>query len=311
MLGVFILSYNRGEFLENCYKSVRRHIKDCIITVYDDNSDDLYTKKVLKNISSDGTRVIYSSFDKSYNESKVGGLNYNLNDILSNLAQNIYTLIIEDDIQILRNVQKIDLENIHFYFQHYPKSICLYVCFLKNNEGPIERYKIDNTYYFPVDNESNKQNFSYPGIWNVSLFRNSRIVLNNDMDVNRQNFKNQFEEMGKYLYPFMMYLPYPKSIKFGHRSLIRAIVEKLDNYGFYPYIETNLRGMDNFLNRNVDELPLMKNYISFKKKKKEVDLYFGDAMYRKPIIIWRIYRIELSIQKHFKYLKKVLRILKG
>jgi hypothetical protein len=109
--------------------------------------------------------------------------------------------------------------------------------------------------------------------------------------------------MGIYVYPFMMYLPFPKSIKFSQKSLIRDLVEKMDGFGFHPYNESNLCGMDYLFKRNLRELPLMKNYVLNNFHKKEKNLYFGDALYRKSKVIWRLYRIELKLRTIvYKYL---------
>ena len=298
---VFIMSFNRGVFLENCYNSVRKHIPNADITIYDDNSNDILTIKILEQISKDNIEIKYSKFNKSIDQ-KIGGLTSNLNDILSNLALEDYVLVLEDDIQILRDVTDNDFENIRLYFNKYQNSLCLYPGFFKNDEPTIDAYMTkDNLYYFNIDeNDSRFVNFSYPGIWNAKLFRESKLKLNQDMDINRLFIRERFSSMGRYVFPFMMYLPFPSSIKFGSNSTLRAIIERIDGFGFHPYSSLDSAKVILLLTRNLDNLPFVTDFVCVTNSKRVP--YYGDALYRQPLFIWRLYRLELRIRELFKKL---------
>ena len=99
---IAIMSYNRGDHLENCVTSVANNISSNIL-VLDDASTCPKTKTKLSEIAKKYEVII----NKKKNENRrLKGLYYNMNKALDYAIHRryLYILFIQDDMQIIRKI---------------------------------------------------------------------------------------------------------------------------------------------------------------------------------------------------------------
>ncbi|MCB0696112.1 MAG: glycosyltransferase family 2 protein [Chitinophagaceae bacterium] len=96
-----VFSYNRGMLLRNLLRSARLFYPEFDIVIFDDNSDDAETQKVLTEQGSTNCKVIISPSD--HTKSKHGGLYAQMNKALMYAIdhQYSYAYFVQDDMQFL------------------------------------------------------------------------------------------------------------------------------------------------------------------------------------------------------------------
>lgn len=112
-----------------------------------------------------------------------------MNEILTKLNHSDFILILEDDMQMVREVGPKEIKDLFDYFGANKNSLTLHVNFFKEKETLDYHYMIDETnrYYFIIDEfEPKYVNFTYPGVWNTKLIKESGLVLSENMDFNRE-----------------------------------------------------------------------------------------------------------------------------
>jgi hypothetical protein len=97
-----IFSYNRGQLLDNCVRSIEFLCPETSVVVFDDGSDDRRTRATLRNIESRGHEVVIN--DKSPDEMH-GGLYRNMNQALDLAIARGWSLVhlMQEDTQFVRH----------------------------------------------------------------------------------------------------------------------------------------------------------------------------------------------------------------
>ena len=114
---LFVFSFNRGQFLNNCILSVRKCAAEVPLTVIDDCSNDPDTLLVLEKLRKDYEVI---SNDKIHQkEKKTGGLAGSMNQAMEIASsRNVqYAFFLQDDMQFVRTMRDIDLANVEKYFE--------------------------------------------------------------------------------------------------------------------------------------------------------------------------------------------------
>ena len=132
MIEVAIFSYNRHFYLKNALHSVQRNVSDVRVRIYDDGSDQSEMKKFLAE-NSDLVGARLKGLD-----SKHGGLYTNMQSALDE-AQEDYLLLMQDDTQIVRKMEREDLEAINRAFEVFPTAAFLSVMFLKGEKSDVTK----------------------------------------------------------------------------------------------------------------------------------------------------------------------------
>lgn len=292
---VFIFSFNRGKFLKNCIDSVIRHIPNVKITIIDDNSTDKYTLEVLNNLSS----IVTVLKPKKSNVKRWGGFYNNINWVIQDLASSKWALFIEDDMQIIRNVTKVDVGYINNYFKIFEESLCLEVNFFKDKHRRLNEQHINidyenHVYFFRESAESYRGTVHYnnPVIFNTKRFKEKKITYTESRDANRKLIKDNFSKMGVYPYPFMMYLPFPTSTKGKHKTLSRKISELYNEDDFYPYLQLSKEKLKKLFERDIGKLPYASDYLVTKKATPSKIYEYSDTMSRSNFFLKALNKIE-------------------
>lgn len=266
-LAIYVFSYNRAKFLANCLTS----LEECAcpfgieVTLVDDHSDDKTTIACIKRF--ENRLRLLSPPQSQSREHKTGGLHSNMrlafNDAQSRGKQ--YVLCIQDDMQMARKIQERDLKSATTFFEQNPNSAQLYTCFLKNyfKERDQQLMKLDSS------KEAYLRPLNYPGFTSysdVGLFSLDRYyglfgTLREGEHENNDFARSNGIQMGFLRNPFMMWLPYPVSMRAGRRSLTLQFVESIAGCGFYPYELMNDIEIDELFSKPDHELPIAEKWL--------------------------------------------------
>src|SRR5687767_13100388 len=96
-----VFSYNRGQFLWNCVRSIERFCPETSIVVFDDHSDDSDTQEILRTIASRGHEVLASEPDAD--QTVHGSLYANMNRAMDLARERGLRVVhmVQDDVQLV------------------------------------------------------------------------------------------------------------------------------------------------------------------------------------------------------------------
>lgn len=265
---IYVFSYNRGRFLDNCLQSVAQCAPGWPMTVIDDRSRDPSTRSVLERVGQT-THVVHAG-EAGLQEAKTGGLYNNMNYALSDAASQgyRYALFIQDDMQLVRKLTDEDVQAFGAYFDANPRSHQLQTCFMKamfaSRDDADTVVDESRTAYI---RSSKPQGFgTFAAFSAVGLFSVERCIesfgaflpgehRNNDRAVALSLY------MGLSAYPFMMWLPYPESHRGRRRSIPLQLVETLGGGGYHPYELMTDAAVRSLRDRAVTERPYAEHWL--------------------------------------------------
>ncbi len=124
-LTVAVFSYNRGEYLENCLHSLRRNLPWARVCVYDDDSDDPVTLRLLAGLDGPVKRSDKSELGRH------GGLYRNMQRALDE-AETGWILFLQEDMQIVRPVGLAEMNVVQALFDERPERAFVCPVFMKS-----------------------------------------------------------------------------------------------------------------------------------------------------------------------------------
>jgi len=259
---IYVFSFNRGRYLENCLKSIQICIPESSITIIDDQSSDGLTLDVLARLSQTCEVV---TLEKDKFDDKTGGLytnmNYAMYDVIKRKVK--YVLFIQDDMQLVRPVTNSDLQRVDSFFECNSSSVQYYPCFFKSsNMLNPDHWQLDEsgTAYLQ-DINLPYSGFSAVGIFHVGRFINSFGELNNiERDIDKKARMKGIQK-GYAAYPFMMYLPFPISYRNRKRSFLHKFSERLAGAGFYPIQLLEGTQSKRLFDRNPMDFPFAEEFL--------------------------------------------------
>lgn len=266
VFAIFIFSYNRGKYLENCVLSILTLMDDFPIYIVDDGSKEPYTQQVLNNLSvARNVTQLDLKKNKLVGEKIRGGLYYNMQNALEFARENGIknVLFIQDDMQITRRVSTDEILLFNEFFKENAENcFMIKTCFLKKRFE--NRYKLNSSVYpqFYRVEKGVRIHFSVIGVFSVANFFKLKNKLEQSEDKNNSycEANNIFMPLCKL--PFMHWLPYPESYRFGRRGLKHRIIEKLGNAGFHPIKYMNEQDLSNFSSRDLSlQYPIAEDWL--------------------------------------------------
>ncbi|WP_158271718.1 glycosyltransferase [Methylosinus sporium] len=282
MLDIYVFSYNRPQFLDNCLTSISRHAPGARVRVFDDNSSDPRVAEILKKkAESDSIEVIL-------HDGNVFGLHGGLYCNMQRAYEHGLTndvdiaLFIQDDMQLVRDVTNSDLCNIRGYFAETPDAIQIYVSFLKaiNHDKTVDQLHISRRCVAYLNNTSSKWAafFCDVGIFHFGRMKNLQWKF--EPGEGENNAKAQIDRLclGYYAYPFMMYLPYPTTEYYRVKPLLLRVAEWWVGSGFYPYDPMSPADVQRLFQRELTELPEAEAYLAPRGLDKPEPWLFGGAL---------------------------------
>jgi glycosyltransferase involved in cell wall biosynthesis len=261
---IYIFSYNRGEFLDNCISSIIKCCPNIEFKIIDDSSDDLPTKQILDKFASNVIDI--SSFSITPQEERLGGLYSNMNSAFEHARQHNkkFVIFIQDDMQFVRPVNESDLASVERTFNHFPECMQIQSCFLKEISKHLymKHYHINRKQQVFERQSSEVDYFSDVGIFDVERFfkymGHLSVGEKNNSNIAREK-KLTLMQMSK---PFMMWLPYPKSYTRQNTKLKTILIEALAGCGYYPYQIMDADQNAHFLAKDISRLPIAERELT-------------------------------------------------
>lgn len=233
---IFVFSYNRGPFLDNCIRSIEECAPECRLTVIDDGSDDGETRAVLERIG-ERHRVISKTADTGH---KLGGLYANMQVAYELAGEDELICFLQDDTQMVRRLTLEDIRGFEQCFEREPKLGFLSPAFVR---GISLKHAADRDFRF---DERQGLWFWYPkkrstGTWFSALLIASTRRLREvgwcfevGESVNNRRAKEIFCRMGRLRVPFAMWLPNGRAYRGKQKSLALRFGEWRRRCGLYP-----------------------------------------------------------------------------
>lgn len=265
---IFVFSYNRGQFLENCIQSIKSLASDCETIIIDDESTDPETIEVLHRAKAFFKVITPEEITTS--EHKTGGLynNMQLAITLTRKQNKKYAIFLQDDMQIVRSIGNGDVTRWSQFFKANPECMQIQSCFLKRwfYERDRKNISLDSTEtaFFRSSSESAFEgfsSFSAVGIFNIDRLQTLYPHFHQGEHKNNWYATKAGIKMGLAKNPFMMWLPFPISNRGKKRNLPLQLIEALGQCGFYPYkymSENDARRLKESPN---SELPIAEEYL--------------------------------------------------
>lgn len=266
-LRIYVFSYNRPEFLNNCVKSMTRLAPDFALTIVDDNSDEPRTRRLIDDLSR-SHNVIHPPETTGPQTYKTGGLYPNKNLALEDAARTgaTYAFFVHHDMQLVRPIRSGDLACFDRFFEVNTRSMELQVCFMKLQlrQWDEQHARLDesNTAYLrsPSDARGHKF-FSGSGVFNVERTKNMLGEIRLGEKANEAAARELNARMGFYAWPFLMWLPFPVSYRGKARSIPLRTLEYIGGGGFHPINDMSTARETAFLNRSLTIQPVAERYL--------------------------------------------------
>ena len=231
-----IFSFNRGQFLDNCVRSVTECIPGARIIVFDDDSDDSETLRVLEQIREQHEVVQ----PEAQGDHKHGGLYWNMQYAFDSLNDNALVCFLQDDCQVVRPVLREEFQQFYRILKDRPDLGFIHPCFIRG----IDQRK------YPVRDASSKDEVTYfrenwgqsAGVHYSDLFLTlpGRLRANNwrfftSEPENDQQARDAFGPMAYLRAPFAMWLPEVGAFRGKRKTWALKLAECRKQCGFYPF----------------------------------------------------------------------------
>ncbi len=263
---IYVFSFNRGEFLENCLRSIEICAADSEVLVIDDQSYEQKTKDVLDYFSDKFSLFLAGEADEI--EYKTGGLYNNMRFAFSDARKKgfRYVLFLQDDMQLLRPILNDDILNAEKFFSANNNSAELHTCFMKRyfSERDEQLTEIDDsgTAYLRPSDYSGFSGFSAVGLFDVPRFFRLFGNLKQGEYYNNEFAQINNIQMGISTMPFMMWLPYPISHRGKKRNIPLQMIEFVGGCGFYPYKIMSGAEVTSLVNRDIKSRPYAEKWLT-------------------------------------------------
>lgn len=260
---IWVFSYNRGLFLQNCIESIERCAPMCPVTVFDDNSTDPETQSVLESIAKKH-RVMKP--EAGVSESKHGGLYANMQSAYENMSEGELMCFMQDDTQLVRPVASDDLLSLKAYFLTHSRAGFVQPAFLRGcnakQDRQLTRFDPEANVYF-VDRYERSAGAFYSDIViaDVGRLRESSWHFAAREAQNERQARKKFGQMGYLRDPFVAWLPNVPAFRGKKETWALRKAQKLSSSGFYPIAILDDEEVAKLRSRNVTDIPYAEHFL--------------------------------------------------
>lgn len=248
-LQVIIFSFNRGIYLQNLVMSVLRHLPPCKITIVDDQSDDVTTRKILDSLVGNGIRLTIPDGNSIAHPAKMGGLYRNMNLVLEELATTSrFGLLLQDDMQVVRPVSELEMFEMAGEMNKIDSPF-LNLNFLKSAVRASETTLEESSYSQALGHWA----FTATSLTDFEKLAHIGWEYQPTEALNSDRAMSLFGPIRVWKNPFVSFLPWPQSYRARKKTLPQAIWEK-HNTGFFPYKSMSTEETKFFCSRNAAEV---------------------------------------------------------
>ncbi|MEX2475460.1 glycosyltransferase family A protein [Marinobacter sp.] len=257
-----VFSFNRGRFLEHCVSTIEECVPNAEIAIFDDDSFDEYTLDALKTLSERHT-VLQPGNQSTH---KLGGLYGNMQSALEFAADQRLVCFLQDDMQVVRPLDKQEIDAFDRCFEDNPRLAFLHPCFLKgiNRERDGSTLSFDgelSAYRRTGTGQSAGQYFSAILITRPSRLLEQSWEFGRSEPVNDRQAKQYFDRIGHLFSPFAMWLPEVPTYRGKRKTLALRLAEKRRGCGFFPYKLFDEQEAKSFRERSPEVLPIAEDFL--------------------------------------------------
>lgn len=243
---VCVFSHNRGSALDECLKSVVANAQGSKVAVFDDGSRDPTTLAVLDRWSK-AISVFRNPKEEGW---RIGGLHSNMNRAIEVAVSEgaEYTLMLQDDMQIVRTILPQDHSNFATYFAHNPTAVELSVSFWPfDRRGSGLNWHLDESGVASLSkHEKYQAGYSDTGLFHVGQFIHAWSRFEKGEWNNVLKARTLGSVRALYRYPFTMFMPFPRTYRGGRRGPTTIFTEWLAGSGLHPFdpmTDIDVRGL--------------------------------------------------------------------
>lgn len=283
IMEIWIFSYNRGPFLQNCIASIERCIPTAQVSVFDDNSDDGETRAVLDKIAQK-YRVVQPQTTAL--QSKHGGLYSNMQALIDNndiVPAADLICCIQDDTQWVRALEPREVAAIDSLFDERPNLGFIHPAFMRgcNEATDGHRTRFDERVHgYYVDRLNNAAGAFYSDIFisRVTRLQSRHWTFLPREAGNEAAARACFEQMVYWRNPFVAWLPNVPAFRGKRQTIAMQLAQKQQASDLYPIDIMTAADTQSFCTRPSAALPFAEHY-----------LHTGTAEVTKP---WRYYPLQ-------------------
>lgn len=258
-----VFSFNRGRYLENCIDSIEACAPGHSIIIFDDNSDDPDTVRILDRYRQQHKVVQPAQDDHSSHH--LGGLYGNMQRAYEECKDADLVCYLQDDTQMVRPLDETDLSDLEEAFAKAPSLAFINPCFIRGiNFTKGATYRFDEKlklYFRERSNRSSGTYFSALLIMKPARLRNAQWSFAHSEPANNQAAAGQFMPMGYLFSPFAMWLPEVPAYRGKRKTLGLRLAEKKRNCGYYPFAPLTEAEVEALKNRQPEKLPIAEDYL--------------------------------------------------
>lgn len=263
---VCIFSFNRGHFLANAVASVEQCAPWADIAIFDDDSDDPDTVKVL-----DTLKTRYPVLQPGNSSThKLGGLYGNMQSALEHFRDEPLLCYLQDDMQMVRHLEATEANEIRQTFADDPDLAFLQPCLLKgqNRERDSRTLEYDATrkaYFRSASQQSAGRHFSAVCLLQPRRLLEKQWQFQRSEPDNDRQAASLFGRMGHLYAPFAMWLPEVPAYRGKRKTLALRLAEKKRQCGLYPFHPMDAARSEAFRQRDPKILPVAEDFLECEK----------------------------------------------
>jgi len=263
---IAIFSYNRCAYLRNCVESVQRHCSGVHFTIFDDGSDEPELVAYLRSL---GNIVRHM---QSGGKDRHGGFYANMQAALNEATANCL-LLLQDDVQVVRDITKRDIQFWQNYWLQHDDCAFLSPVFLKGGRRRdfLKYYQISPTnrvYHWVEDDATPSKDGPVPHYYmDVCLLHVDRLrqvgwqyqqsEYNNGQQASQQ-FKHGMPQLPE---PFVFYVPEEPVFRSRVKSKGTQIAERFAGNSVKRFISMTSQDVEAMEQRHLSAYPFAEDFI--------------------------------------------------
>jgi glycosyltransferase involved in cell wall biosynthesis len=264
-LSFCVFSYNRGEFLRNCVRSIMECAPQCPVSIFDDNSDDPETIEILQTLSTQ--HQVIQPESPAGASGKHGGLYANMQAAFDRLPDDGLFCFLQDDMQLVRPLSAPEIAAMNAQLEDCIQPRLLQPAFLK---GCNRQADADCIRFAATENAYCIDRFRHSaGAWysDILVAKAGRLRSAGWRFLPREsaNERQARETLAQMLYlknPFAAWLPSVPSYRGRTRTWALRQAERLAGCAFYPLRIMSDKQNRRFLERSHTDLPVAEDFLS-------------------------------------------------
>ncbi len=300
-LEVFLFSYNRGRLLRHCLDSVVRHLPEAKVTVVDDGSGDPDTREVLEHLP-DGVGLMRP---REASGAKYGGLYRNMQAAYES-AEADFVLFTQDDAQVVRPLERTDVDYVRNYFGHFEDAAFLNPVFplsIRRSRRRIVSFSGEFPVYYHTLDERSKDR-SVPMFYGDISIAHTRRLRAVDWQFQKcegstgANARRLFRKMGFMVHPFLCQLPEVPFFRSSHQTWAMKRIVKKQGGKLCGFRDMTAGEIQALRNASPDQVPYAEDWLhctGFEPKRP-----FRHRVADAYPVLKKIHKLELATLKRFR-----------